>query len=485
MKESPRFSIHWKRIVKNIHRAPLDHKESNRLRNSITDSFRKHLDQAHPPANADPNDGKPGSRGVPPIDPTSFQSSAAHAQRHLASILTNPLLARPGADLTLSAARARLWRGSPDDPLELLEEFESRGCRSSEIAQLCMLHALYLYLHMKPDQQQQYLLAKQPGKRAARWLFNGRWQDHFPYPHLINPIVYFLMQENSDQVLWAWLQTDAIVNPPFPELSSDVPEAHDRHSCWRAHLLVAMVRAKTGPRLPLGTQRLSYPITLTGIRAGIDILHRACALSIAADPSHPISYYAGLYLVQLICRSKPSIYNTKPMSYAEELGTVHYDRLRACANNILAQVPSTMTNQMLAKLDLFHPIRRTHAPAYALLQVLLDTRTRSQEQVHFLSLISESPAAAAKELLSTTEARAWAFGFIIDTMRALREHGDEHGVSRLESQIQHVITPFDVRCLHRVLGEFGMEDVLASRESRPDNVPQSDEEAHLRSLIGV
>ncbi|KAF2859242.1 hypothetical protein K470DRAFT_219571, partial [Piedraia hortae CBS 480.64] len=95
---------------------PLSAKESSRLLDALTGSFRQHLDEVYPPAAAD----KP-----------TVRSSAALADKHIASILTSLLLSQNPAQPSAQPTASRT------DPVKFLRDRVKDGTATVEIAQLC------------------------------------------------------------------------------------------------------------------------------------------------------------------------------------------------------------------------------------------------------------------------------------------------------------------------------------------------------------
>ena len=133
----------FKDLASRLHgQLPLTPRESQRLLTALTGSFRKHLDEVHP-LRASEN-GRPTTSGTlskKPSDGHDLHSSAfLLADKHMASVLTNPLLARNAVpkkpELDAVTAAAELEAGA--DPLELLERYEKKSCATFEVAQICV-----------------------------------------------------------------------------------------------------------------------------------------------------------------------------------------------------------------------------------------------------------------------------------------------------------------------------------------------------------
>ncbi|KAK0914478.1 hypothetical protein LTR57_013921 [Friedmanniomyces endolithicus] len=121
----------WKDWASKLHpQLPLSPKESHRLLTALTGSFRRHLDEVHPTTAPD-SKLKLGAVSVLTTSPHAIHSSAISADKHLASVLTNPLLnkRRPNVstpDQDLANAKAELLMNPAKIPVEVLEEYNAR-----------------------------------------------------------------------------------------------------------------------------------------------------------------------------------------------------------------------------------------------------------------------------------------------------------------------------------------------------------------------
>ncbi|KYG43214.1 hypothetical protein M433DRAFT_368499 [Acidomyces richmondensis BFW] len=196
---------------------PLSPKESSRLLTALTSSFRQHLDEVHPPSAEDRT--RHDDRSSPMTAKRhnhATHSSSALADRHLASVLTNPLLAKGTSgskrvDTEYAMAETELQRDSSKDPLSLLEEYEERGAATVSIALLC-LDSFQKSLYRLDHTAQQAAIDKcGAGRRALLWLWKGghhmqpEWTDNSRFMELL---VSLLMKEGHEEILWDWIGLD-------------------------------------------------------------------------------------------------------------------------------------------------------------------------------------------------------------------------------------------------------------------------------------
>jgi len=159
---------------------PLSQKESQRLLTALTTSFRKQLDEAHPRHDQKVSSDSPVKigDGAGSTARGLHSSSAALADRHLASVLTNPLLAQAQSpkqslsdhDRVLAEIQADRTR----DPIAILEAYHAKGAATIQIASSCLREALDRLRQIPDEKQRQVELAEaKPGRRVLYWLWTS------------------------------------------------------------------------------------------------------------------------------------------------------------------------------------------------------------------------------------------------------------------------------------------------------------------------
>ena len=164
---------------------PLSQKESHRLLTALTGSFRQHLDEVHPPKATEHGTQTLGHGGVSKTSTHAMHSSAILADKHLASVLMNPLLAKntgvKKADQDFANAQLELQKNPAKDPISLLEEYHDRGAATVPIARLCLevfqnsLNGLSDELTIKA------IKVTEPGKRVLLWLWKSEQHKHVAF----------------------------------------------------------------------------------------------------------------------------------------------------------------------------------------------------------------------------------------------------------------------------------------------------------------
>ncbi|TKA49449.1 hypothetical protein B0A54_00115 [Friedmanniomyces endolithicus] len=195
---------------------PLSPKESQRLLTALTGSFRRHLDEIHPPTT--PN-GKPklGAVSVLTASPHAIHSSTISADKHLASVLTSPLLTRRQANVStpdenLANAKAELLMNPAKVPVEVLEEYNAKGAATIPIAQLCLHKFEDSLVGLPIDEQREAVAKAEPGRRTLLWLWRSELYRTDTFIHagfFMHLLTFALMREGLDKYLWEWLCLDS------------------------------------------------------------------------------------------------------------------------------------------------------------------------------------------------------------------------------------------------------------------------------------
>lgn len=186
---------------------PLDSKESHKLLSAITHSFRKHLDEAHPPPQDD-SGSRPKALAASPSKPGAQQaqpSSANLADRHLASLFSNPAFAsskvsRGTGPAKTSAATSPIYHGS--DPILFLEQHDNQGTATLEIAR-SGLHAFQKSIeNLSSDRVKARILKTRAGARTLGWLWKRNLLESDALaetPDFLRNIVSLVVQEGREQ----------------------------------------------------------------------------------------------------------------------------------------------------------------------------------------------------------------------------------------------------------------------------------------------
>ncbi|KAH8204848.1 hypothetical protein TruAng_001037 [Truncatella angustata] len=192
-----------KSILPQIHHPlPLNKRESQQLLNSITSSFRKNLDKEHP---WQPHDAADAT-AAKVIANTSLQLAKEvppkhrPTDRHLGSILTNPLFAQPNVS----------DRQAPNGLQYHHDVFDSAVSKG-----MMTVRRAAGYLAMVNKQAQSSTLqdpaalaSSGAGLRVAQWLRSSGAENSLEFlndKYLMPLLVQFMFFEGLEEVAWTWL----------------------------------------------------------------------------------------------------------------------------------------------------------------------------------------------------------------------------------------------------------------------------------------
>ncbi|KAK5628331.1 hypothetical protein RRF57_004046 [Xylaria bambusicola] len=187
------------------HPLPLNKRESQRLLESITTSFRKNLDKEHPFETNETSTKRLGGPGTGMVESQSMTSSRP-TDRHLRAILSNPLFAQPRSttvDTTTSATVTPL-----NAHLDVFHSAVSKGLMTTRRAAGILATIRSQLLAESPNNIRQRMGASGAGLSVLRWLrASGQENDlRFLSDHaLLKLLVPFLYAAGLQEVTWSWL----------------------------------------------------------------------------------------------------------------------------------------------------------------------------------------------------------------------------------------------------------------------------------------
>ena len=358
---------------------PLSPRESNRLLTALTGSFRRQLDEAHPPAKerAQPSATR---RDDASTTPGPHSSSAAIADRHLASVLTSSLFSdpRPPKLFSLANAKADLTNNPDRDPISLFEEWHKNGHATAQIASFCLQACNRSIAALSPTERRVALQRSLAGSRVLRCVQDSQLyhSDFFINDKgFCRDLVNSVTQEGAEEKLWAWLQEAGTGNGP---LNAPSARASGNPNHWKAIVLRFIV-----------SQKLSGPPP-AHVNAAIDSFLRAFALTRDEHqaPTNPTSIplaKAGLWLLRALARSE----------VASHADPARFDRVIATAAAWFPSAHAVRLQWHLSFLWLVHPQRPSPHAALELIQTLAE-RPGSADAAALLPLLQRPPTALAR-----------------------------------------------------------------------------------------
>lgn len=391
----------FKSIASRIHpQLPLSEKESQRLLNALTSSFRQQLDQEHPdPVSRRKSIDTPRSSPATNNHPTGpvLHSSSTSTDLHLASILTNPLFGRPTSvsDVAVSQLKTK-----SKHPISLFEEYVSKGIATIEVAHLC-LNAFRKSLSGVPatdarDQTERIAA----GARVLRWLWSSgtvHKQAFTQDPKFLDTLAYFLIAEGREGALWELMLT------PNHASDSSLPAKDARK--LNGMLLCSIVKTH------LSDLRASATAALTAFFQAAETNEKASAVS--AFPQIPL-FPAGSYLTRALVNAGPEASSSQSL-------VPLYDRfVESCP--LWDKATQERALYRVANLKLHHPV----SPS-------------ARDALYFIRLVKQSPAHPF--LSPTTKAQKTdVFNFFFDTVRLLHKQGSQDDAAWVMEFMQHKFT---------------------------------------------
>lgn len=447
---------------------PLSRRESQRLLNALTSSFRRQLEDEHPPhenSDARPQLDKTPDAGVRTDRSQGLHSSsAAFADRHLQSVLTNPLLAHGKVAKKPDAATvtAELQKNPKKDPIELLEEYQQRGHATVPIAVAC-LDSFAKTLESLPEDERKGAIAETgAGKRTLLWIWKNKVynrEDFNANPRLADRMVYFIVQEGQDKYLWNWLNMDIAVGSKS-SLPRDTPASKAKRFPyrWKGRIVSAVVRAKLHDA--------------ESCDEAISTLLKANKL----EPSWYIPLTATIMFINRVLKDSPKHrLATSPELYDRYIDFMSGDRF----DEDMEAMPEF--RYRVCWLHLNHPRQPTPLPALALFKQIFQAGKMSDEsQILHAHLINRKQPLDTRNvywLLAATAARLEDMGREADAqwLKTVAKDGFAviaHKIEGIEQQVQRERELYSKEDReYRTPSVTGQAAAAAAEEEKPDGMP--------------
>ncbi|KAI1373709.1 hypothetical protein F4677DRAFT_215724 [Hypoxylon crocopeplum] len=201
-----------KSLFPNIHQPqPLDRRESQKLLESITTSFRKNLDKEHPLGRNDrwhPQNSTAQNRPTPLSVSTSSSLLPDTSSRHrptdrlIRAILSNPLF-------THNSKKPPTADTDPDpDPFDVFNRAVSRGLMTPQGAAGFLVKVQSQIDGESADEVRQRMASSGAGLLVLQWLRASGRESNLSFlsvPSLHRALVPFMYAEGLEEVAWAWV----------------------------------------------------------------------------------------------------------------------------------------------------------------------------------------------------------------------------------------------------------------------------------------
>ncbi|KAK5137482.1 hypothetical protein LTR08_008460 [Meristemomyces frigidus] len=337
---------------------PLSQKESYRLLTALTGSFRQHLDEVHPPNATADTTQKSGNGGVSRTSTHAMHSSANLADKHLASVLMNPLLAKgrvKQADQDFANAQVELQKNPAKDPVSLLEEYHKRGAATIPIARLCLEVFQKSLSGLSEEAKRKAIKETEPGRRVLLWLWMSEQYKQAALvddEKLVGALVSLLVLEGREEIIWQWLSLDQAICEGEHNRQGDKREYYRYR--WKGRFLEQLVATKLEP-------------ASKSADAAIETYLKACAMKASAPPGSHMHFFplvlANILLRKAFEKGRQDYHLTDPRRYEQLI------EVQALAED------SHGPSRSQAHLWLVHPTAPRAQPMLEILQDLFDERT--------------------------------------------------------------------------------------------------------------
>lgn len=192
---------------------PLNKRESQKLLETITTSFRKNLDKEHPWEKDIETSGKTKAidlkssvdlaESLSSISTTATATKYRPTDRHLRAVLSNPLFVHPrNADLDTSTLVTR------HNHFHVFDSAVAKGLMTPRRAAGFLATIRSQLLSESPENLSQRMAASGAGLHVLRWLRSSGQENDLNFlsePALLRAIIPFLYAEGLEEYAWNWL----------------------------------------------------------------------------------------------------------------------------------------------------------------------------------------------------------------------------------------------------------------------------------------
>ncbi|KAF3766762.1 hypothetical protein M406DRAFT_220592, partial [Cryphonectria parasitica EP155] len=320
---------------------PLNQRESQRLLNALTTSFRKNLDKEHGdwPENKSSTPTSSFTTAVPDQTSDVLTSQTTHnlhrfpTDRHVRAVLSNPLFSYDPSKVTAMSPAER-------DPMDVFDQAVSKGLMNLKRAAGVLIAKRDAIAQSSSISVNESMAASGTALRVLQWLRSSGFErdlSFLKFKPLVRNLIPFMVEEGLEEVGWTWL--DRYMRGQGPAFSSpqDIMIA--------SHLLCALVRTKLTPGAPLNSGYASI------IRAG-DMFRE-----------NQLFEETALYSWRALCL-RSTIFAWQSVRPSEAL----FDAFAAMSEQLRRLTRTVQIDR--AHLDIHHP---THPDATLALKILKST----------------------------------------------------------------------------------------------------------------
>lgn len=264
------------------HPPPLDKRESQRLLNALTVSFRNHLDKEHGSLTQPSPVGTPYTLNKSPTSPSPSPASATNdayqrpTERHVLAILSNPLFSYEPAKTLAPSPRAKR------DPMDVFDQAVAKGIMTVQRATGVLIAKRQAVAQSSSTTINGGIATSGTAHRVVSWLRSSGLERHLAFVEhrsFLEQLIPYMLEEGLEDTVWLWV--DRWLQQPY--------HAHANH---HSPLLNALVRAK----VPTGTSLDAGYTTM--LRAGDLFSNNNAFPSLALGPWKSLSMLSTVFAWQ-------------------------------------------------------------------------------------------------------------------------------------------------------------------------------------------
>jgi hypothetical protein len=307
------------------HPLPLNARESRALLNLLTSSFRSNLDAEHPIPRLGQIEAPDAVQSTRRRSISGEESN--HADRHLHSVLTNPLFNTHPR----KSAKTKSDEPAKKDPMETFDRAVGMGMMDIRYATACLLASKRRIIESSILNVRDGMRASGAGLKVLKWLKSSGIENDVEFlkdTRFADVFMEFIVAEGLQEAAWKWIKMSFDSLPAASFLSGNDLRMIQRNMAWP---LFCLVRAETA-----GHESLDAAFLCMSRAAGY-------LRGLSAHEMRPILARAGVYILQKTL----SIHKDRPPPTES-----HFE-------SFLGLIPAFLKNYDLhiAHLHLVHPTR--------------------------------------------------------------------------------------------------------------------------------
>jgi hypothetical protein len=206
------------------HPLPLNERESRALLNLLTSSFRKNLDAEHPTSRTE--DSYRGRHVLVSAE------EGNHADRHLHSVLSNPLFK------SLRNKPIKSSQGIEKDPMETFDRATAMGMMNIRYATACLLATKRYIIASSVLHIQDGMKESGAGLKVLKWLVSSGISNDVSFlmdRQFTEVLMMFMVAEGLQEAIWKWIKMSFDSLPAASFLTGSELKLAQARIAWPLH----------------------------------------------------------------------------------------------------------------------------------------------------------------------------------------------------------------------------------------------------------